>query len=286
MSERLTDDFETIERYLDGKLSRKERIEFEERLLVDPKLKTQYDFYAALVDGIRESRKQELLQYIDEHTRDVRERKSLFFGVLPFILTTLLILSTVYFVTENYIPEYRLPKVMNKVDSLIKLPFYAIRHGGEEQLKKEFSNRNAGENSVEEQPVSAEDYFTQQAEAGTEGEDYITVKEDELLGDTLVLALPAQIQHTDSNAIDSLIQNGWRAIQVEFWQSPINYKGYRYTGRKLQLFGLPPENVSLLSADDDVYLMHGKQYFYIEKDGNFHTYKPMETGLVKKLLSQ
>jgi hypothetical protein len=284
MSERLTDDFETIERYLDGKLSRKERLEFEERLLVDPKLKTQYDFYAALVEGIRESRKQELLHYIEEHTRDVRERKSFFFGILPFVLTTLLILSTVYFVTENYIPAYRLPRVINKVDSLIKLPFYAIRHGGEEQLKKEFGKTKASAAEPESTPVPADAYTVEEDLTASDNEDYITVKEDELLGDTFVMALPLHVQQTDTATIDSLVQSGWRTVQLEFWQSPVNYSGYRYTGRKLQLYGLAPDAASLISAEEDLYLRYGKQYFYIEKDGNFHTYKPMEAGLVKKLL--
>jgi len=291
MSERITDDFETIERYLDGKLTRKERVELEDRLEVEPKLKSQFDFYAALVEGIRESRKQELLQYIDEHTRDVREKKSFFFGLLPFLLTTLLILSTVYFVTENYIPAYKFPRVINKVDSLIKLPFYAIRHGGEEQLKKEFgpTDKAGTENATAEiggEEISAENYFSRNAqEENAGGEDYITVKEDELLADTVLFARSSLTAANDSAAVDSLAQNGNGHVQIEFWQSPINYKGYRYTGKKIQLYGLPQATLQLISIEEDLYLQYGKQYFYIEKDGNFHTYKPMEAGLVKKLLN-
>jgi hypothetical protein len=45
MNEWLTDNFDLIERYFDGKLGKKEKSEFEERLLVEPKLKTQKSDY-------------------------------------------------------------------------------------------------------------------------------------------------------------------------------------------------------------------------------------------------
>ena len=284
MTERLTDDFDTIERYFDGKLSKKEKTEFEDRLLSDPKFKTHYDFYAALVEGIKEARKLELKQYLKENTEAIQNKKTFFFGLLPYILTILFILSAVYFVTENYIPQYSLPKVINKVDSLIRVPYKVVERNSEEQLRKEFTGKKT------EEPKSLKDEPAAENKAGSideplleENPDYINVVEDEWEFDT-TLSPASFISETDP--ADSVISSG-SPVLVEFWKSPLNSKGYQFNGKKLILYGIdPPYKINLLTAEDDLYLQLNKKYYYLERDSKFHSYRSMEPGLVKKILQR
>lgn len=292
MTEQIKDDFDTIERYFDGKLGKKERAGFEERLLVDPKFKTHYDCYAAMVEGIKEFRKQELRFYLKENTETIRERKTFFFGLLPYVLTILLIPGAVYFVTEKYIPQYSFPRVFNKVDSLIRAPYKAVERSSEEQLKKEFGRSRA---TTEKEPLVDEEEKIPKEDAqlsvdeslinsGASGA-YIDLVEDEWLFDTTLA--PGGMSQTTSDSIPAGSSVSWQDVNVEFWQSPLNSKGYQFNGKKLLLYGIsPPYKIQLLSADDDLYLQYDKKYFYLDRDGRFHGYRELEPGLVKKILQR
>ncbi|MBX7205358.1 MAG: hypothetical protein K1X81_08020 [Bacteroidia bacterium] len=286
MNERLTDNFDLIERYFDGKLGKKEKSEFEERLLAEPKLKTQYDFYAALVEGIKEARRQELKQYLHENTESIRNKKTFFFGLLPYVLTLFFILSAVYFVTENYIPQYTIPKVINKVDSLIRVPYKAVERRSEEQLRKEFA---AKQNTQEQQQKNQSENPLALAEQGSvdgqlleENPNYMNVVEDEWEFDTLLT--PSYL--ANENPEDTSAETA-QAVTVEFWKSPLNSRGYQFNGKKLVLYGIePPYKIHLLTVQDDLYLHYEKKYYYLELDGKFHPYREMEQGLVKKIFQR
>jgi hypothetical protein len=251
--------------------------------LVEPKLKTQYDFYAALVEGIKEARRQELKQYLHENTESIRNKKTFFFGLLPYILTILLILSAVYFVTENYIPQYSLPKVINKVDSLIRVPYKEVERRSEEQLRKEFSaKQNTPEQQQKNLTVSPQTLAGQGSIDGQlleENPDYINLVEDEWEFDTLLTPSTLSTENPeDTSTLSS------PTVTVEFWKSPLNSRGYLFNGKKLVLYGIdPPYKIHLLTVQDDLYLHYEKKYYYLEQDGKFHPYREMELGLVKKI---
>ena len=68
-----------------------------------------------------------------------------------------------------------------------------------------------------------------------------------------------------------------RQILVEFWVSPINYKGYKMYRNKLVLFGMEePDGVKLYRKDGKLYLKTLNKYFLIEQSEEFTSYQPVK----------
>lgn len=74
-------------------------------------------------------------------------------------------------------------------------------------------------------------------------------------------------------------------IKVEYWQSVVNFKGYKLNGSNLQLFEIKPEeSVSFKYLDKQLYLKKSGNYYKINASGNFEQYqKENDTEVIKKL---
>lgn len=71
---------------------------------------------------------------------------------------------------------------------------------------------------------------------------------------------------------------------VEFWKSPINYKGYKLGRGKIALFGIFQSNdISLVSLAGNVFLKNRDLYFRLEPSEEFCTFNPVTD---KNLLTQ
>lgn len=92
----------------------------------------------------------------------------------------------------------------------------------------------------------------------------IEVKKDELIK---IVALDVELKSTNNNnKVDSILNNvagiknekvkNNTKMFVEFWQSPINYKGYQMTKNKLVVFGIEPNNAKkIITQNDKTYLI-------------------------------
>lgn len=59
-------------------------------------------------------------------------------------------------------------------------------------------------------------------------------------------------------------------IDVEFWESPIHYKGYKLGRNKLVLFGIDNESkIMLFDLNDYVILQSGESYYRLERTADF-----------------
>lgn len=93
----------------------------------------------------------------------------------------------------------------------------------------------------------------------------IVVRKDEMTAaqtiEVINLSLTA---NAGKNSRDSLLQqvSGIRedvktSMRVEFWRSPLNYRGYKMTRGKIVLYGISSADpVSVFKLDDDIYLKH------------------------------
>ncbi len=112
--------------------------------------------------------------------------------------------------------------------------------------------------------------------------DDIVVMKDELLAVKIIeVANPnSEIKNTK----DSLLQkeSGVRddskkllgSYSVEFWQSPINYKGYKLINNKIVLFGIAKEETPQVFKLDDVIYLKLKQVVYrLDKTNNFKQFE-------------
>jgi len=95
----------------------------------------------------------------------------------------------------------------------------------------------------------------------------------------------------DSNERDSLFQSNKNKntkeknlVVVEFWESPINYKGYRTKDHKIILFGIDyKEPISFILHNNIVYLKVKSVFYSIE---NTVDYKMLIAINNPQLLSQ
>ncbi|MDB9881573.1 hypothetical protein OAD66_00330 [Bacteroidia bacterium] len=77
-----------------------------------------------------------------------------------------------------------------------------------------------------------------------------------------------------------------RNVNVEYWQSVVNYKGYKYDGAKVQLYGMEQSKpISFKELDDRLYLsLNGKQYF-LEKNKKYNRMVEVTNSTLLKVLN-
>jgi len=62
-----------------------------------------------------------------------------------------------------------------------------------------------------------------------------------------------------------------RSVNVEYWQSVVNYKGYNFDGKILKLYGIAAaKKLEFKELDGRIYLKLDGNNFYIEKNGNYN----------------
>lgn len=122
----------------------------------------------------------------------------------------------------------------------------------------------------------------------------IIVKKELLIASYLVKIKYLTEDTTSFSATDSSLsrlsdiplQASQVAVNVNFWQSPINYQGYKFGNRQLVLFGLlPVEDVQVLKLEKDFYLNYINSFYLLKETFEFAPYQPViDTNIVKQLL--
>jgi hypothetical protein len=72
--------------------------------------------------------------------------------------------------------------------------------------------------------------------------------------------------------------------QVEFWTSPINFKGYKFVNKTIQLYGLGTTNVQLKTYNNQLYLIHQKNVYPLSQCIDGCVYKPLNDDEIEALL--
>lgn len=120
------------------------------------------------------------------------------------------------------------------------------------------------------------------------------VRKDEILGSRNYEVTNLQKAET-KNGSDSLLEkvsgikdgkkNIIASFKVEFWQSPINYKGYKMTKNKIVLFGVnPDETVKLFHTDDALFMKQNQNYYKLYFTDDFKQFeKVTDSSIIAKL---
>ncbi len=113
-------------------------------------------------------------------------------------------------------------------------------------------------------------------------EDEIVVRKDELLStktfEVIDLEPTAKMSVKDSmllkvSGIKEDRTNSKQFFNIEFWSSPLNYKGYKLGKYKLVLYGIPSaEALKLYKLDDAIYLNSGSIIYRLEYSSDFKQY--------------
>ncbi|MBA3900662.1 MAG: hypothetical protein H0X62_10715 [Bacteroidetes bacterium] len=112
-------------------------------------------------------------------------------------------------------------------------------------------------------------------------EEQIVVKKDELLSSKIINLInlthnqdPAKLKKDSLAQISSGIKEiePVSAVTVEFWKSPINYRGYKMSRNKLIVFGLQETgNAKLFLINDLLYLKNFDKVYKIQKSTDFRS---------------
>lgn len=113
--------------------------------------------------------------------------------------------------------------------------------------------------------------------------DDVIVRKDELLS-TKTLEVINMDPVAKMNGKDSLLQkvsgikddrnSSKQFINIEFWSSPLNYKGYKMSKYKLILYGVAsPEGLKIFKLDDVVYLKNAAFVYRLDTSGDFKPYE-------------
>ncbi|HQQ93577.1 MAG TPA: hypothetical protein PLQ93_03410 [Bacteroidia bacterium] len=79
-------------------------------------------------------------------------------------------------------------------------------------------------------------------------------------------------------------ENNSEQYTIEFWKTPLNSKGYRFTKNKLMLYGFVDfNNVLLYQVENDYFVKASGQVYHVNYGGDF---KPLERVLDPDLLTR
>lgn len=109
--------------------------------------------------------------------------------------------------------------------------------------------------------------------------DNIVVRKDELLSvknvELVSIGAPRNSKDSVLSQLSGIKDDEARsAYKVEFWQSPINYKGYKMTRNRVLLYGITDsEAVKLFKLDDVIYLRHGAVTYRLDHTSEFRQFE-------------
>jgi hypothetical protein len=119
--------------------------------------------------------------------------------------------------------------------------------------------------------------------SGVINPDDIVIRKDELLFTKTIEVLNLN-PVTNRTSKDSLLQkvsgvseeknNTKEFFNIEFWQSPLNYKGYRMSKYKLVLYGVTSaDKLKIYKLDDVIYLKNGALFYQLDYASDFKQYE-------------
>ncbi len=111
----------------------------------------------------------------------------------------------------------------------------------------------------------------------------INVRKDEMIAMRTISVMNIN-EDTDKSTTDSLLQtvsgirddskNALVSFKVEFWQSPVNYRGYKMGKNKIVLFGMKEDDdVQLYKIKDEIYLRQNENFYRMDYINEFRAFE-------------
>jgi hypothetical protein len=121
-------------------------------------------------------------------------------------------------------------------------------------------------------------------------ESEIIVKRDEFISsrELTLIKIKPDLQKQKRDSVIRQLQgspNHPVVYRIEYWKSPLNYKGFRMIKSTIVAFGLSPEeSAQLYSLNDVIYLKHGISVFRLGETDEFLPFKrEIDEDLLKQL---
>lgn len=313
-----------IDRYLKGELTGLTLDEFKSRLKSEPDFAAEVETQKAIIEGIKLARKEELLDLlrgqktlssishktqvieqervseISEHqnetvnsngneTTEVYRMKpnynNWFYAAVAVLLTPFIFYFVfIYFIKDNSEP------LSNNENSTEQTTFADTNNSTEEQ--KEIVKQN--------QTTLPSDTTSSSNNIAINTEDSIVIKKDKKIDESTISIANFQSINSVNNEESNNVSNQHRenslgvnaikklnntTLKIEYWESAVNFNGYKLDGNNLKVFGIKPDDkVSFKFLDDKLYIKKKENYYKLEPSGEFEHYtKEVNREIIKIL---
>jgi hypothetical protein len=278
-----------FEKFIRNEMSEDEKLAFENRLKTDEPFHKDFDLYISNRNVILE---QELAEY-NKPIIPIKTNGYRWLYVIVSLLCLVLIID--YYANKKY-EESINPQssVIDKINIFKKLNDKINSYNKNAEPASIESDENTAQSPKNISLKSSKDTLSFE-KTGEISEDIEEANADVMLFDTLLtvidfeafkekqknLLLDTDSLITDSMssaiALRSMIKNPVKAKQqqvyVEYWQSPEDYAGYTFNGKKLILFGhQKPDNIFILKRINQIILHLSDNEILLLSDNNFHNY--------------
>ncbi|MFY0642835.1 MAG: hypothetical protein JXR19_00055 [Bacteroidia bacterium] len=94
-------------------------------------------------------------------------------------------------------------------------------------------------------------------------------------------------QVVNAGASDAVEEIKTVNLNVEFWSSPVNFKGYKYSKDGLQLFEIAPtQTLTFKFLDQRLYLKLGNSFYFLEKNNEFNKFVAVSNQTLLNVLNE
>lgn len=316
--------YHLINQYLNGELVGRALDNFK-ALLKDSKFKEEVDLQAQIIKQIEVEREAELKAYIAEHSKVNYFQNTWGNRWTLASAAIFIIFVSAFFIMKYYSPETNSRTIVLESpeettigpahsDSVTQLDSgtYVIENSGPPsslQLEEAVPLPTEEFREIEEDQEDAmaeTEVFNQDTEAivapsSTKRvrtdenvavqEDEITVKKDQKLGSKNFIVTTLSpgfllMDDADSTEGNKDKEIGTRAQLVEFWSSPVNFKGYFYSSSVLKLFSINESaNLDFKELDNRLYLSINGTFYYLEKNGSYNKFVAVTNSKLLQVLN-
>lgn len=277
----LDKDGRLIDRYLADSLSGSERQAFIDRLDSDLAFRDRVLFRRLLVDGIRLAADQTVCREIEE---EIDYRKPLVPFGLKILLAFLLVIVSGLLVW-NYLGSDRPRRT-----PIISFKWFSKKS---DPLTKSKSRSSSTISFTDTVPSRSEYQEAVVSDTLLNADDSIALMDQEIVvhKDQLQISIsvtPKQVGATSRaekgslaeetaqklNPAAGLVEEKATALQVEFWLSPVNYRGYKWNGSTILLYGIEEPDRCVIYQREDRYLLRiGTDLFDVSPCAEFQSYR-------------
>ena len=132
--------------------------------------------------------------------------------------------------------------------------------------KKEQTVNNSN-HSLSDTSVNKDDLMAKKDSASNEN--FITIKTDTKIAEASI-SITYFVSDTVNDTKSVVSKKG--ELQVEQWENPTNFAGYRKTQNKLIIYGIDIDNIDLQSIDDNLYLIFNNKKLLLKDSDSFLRY--------------
>lgn len=272
-----------IDRYLSNSLSGTELKDFMDRLESDADFRNEVSFQNLIAEAIRHADQQRMETAIIEA---INYKKPLVpLGLRLIVLFLLITVSGILLWQFSGTTDgIKKPKLSFNIFTKKTAEKTAVKSGSKKEIAVVPDTAAVTEEIPGEPVVEADSLGSMNL-----SEEEVIVKKDQLL--MTVPMKPIPLDEADSeqsslaqSAADKLNpaaglpdETAIQEYQVEFWISPVNYRGYKLANDKLILFGIEePDAVRLYTFSNNLLMKYGKDYYKLQPVSDFVSFLIMK----------